>query len=315
MKSVVVASGKGGTGKTTMTAAFAHLAARRLRVTVADADVEASNLSLALHVRDVSCEAFRGGSKAVIDGDACTGCGLCAGVCRFDAITQDVSGTFRVDPLACEGCGRCAFVCELGAAVMTPSTAGEACKGDSIVGPAAFGQLGPGEDLSGKLVTEVRRLAADAAERHECDVLFIDGPPGIGCPLIAAVASADLLVAVAEPTVSGAHDLGRLADLAGRLHLPVRVLLNKADLSEDGAARIRQLCASRGLTLLAEVPFEPALGVLLEVMAEGAEGVSSDGTNGLREVAGAWATIARELGLEDDTRDLPRSRLNEAPMR
>jgi MinD superfamily P-loop ATPase len=305
VKSVVMASGKGGTGKTTITAAFAHLAARRLRVTVADADVEASNLSLALHVRDLSCEVFPGGSKGVIDAAVCTECGLCARVCRFDAITRGPSGMYRVDPFACEGCGRCAFECPAGAAAMTPSTAGEACRGDSVVGPAAFGQLGPGEDLSGKLVTEVRRLAADSAERHDSDVLFIDGPPGIGCPLLAAVASTDLLVAVAEPTVSGAHDLERLADLAARLRLPVRVVLNKVDLSEEGAARIRRLCASRGLALLAEVPFEPTLAALLETLAEGAEGSSVERASGMREVAKAWEAIERELGLDERAQELP----------
>ena len=304
MKSVVVASGKGGTGKTTITAAFAHLAARRLRVTVADADVEASNLSLALHVRDLSCVEFPGGSKGAIDEDVCTGCGLCVRVCRFGAITRGPSGVYRVDPFACEGCGRCAFECPVGAAVMTPTIAGEACEGESVTGPAAFGQLGPGEDLSGKLVTEVRRLAVDAAERHHSDVLFIDGPPGIGCPLIAAVASTDLLVAVAEPTVSGAHDLERLADLAARLRLPMRVVLNKADLSEDGAVRVRRLCESRGLALLAEVPFEPTLAVLLETLAEGTEGIPVERASGLSEVAKAWAAIERELGLGERAQEL-----------
>lgn len=157
MKSIVIASGKGGTGKTTLTAALAHLCAQRYRVVVADADVEASNLPLALHSTDVSCEAFTGGAKAQIDANACTACGLCAEVCRFDAVSPTAEGEYLIDPYRCEGCGRCERQCPASAITMKPTTVGEACRGESDVGPMAFGQLGPGEDLSGRLVTEVRR--------------------------------------------------------------------------------------------------------------------------------------------------------------
>ena len=295
MKTVAFASGKGGTGKTTMTALFAHLAARELRVAVADADVEASNLPLALHVENIACESFAGGLKYTIRPEACASCSLCVAACRFDAIERDGWGSYRVDRFACEGCGACAFACPHGAVATEPSTAGEACSGDGTVGPVAFGQLGPGQDLSGKLVTEVRRLAADAASRHAADVLLIDGPPGIGCPLIAAVSSVDILVAVTEPTVSGAHDLERLLAIAGRLKVPVRVVLNKSDLSDDGAERIRVLCISHGLPLLAEVPFEPALAALLAGLAESGTDVSFEQTSAGVAVAAAWRALAGEL--------------------
>jgi MinD superfamily P-loop ATPase len=281
-----------------MTALFAHLAARRAAVVVADGDVEASNLPLALHAEGGECLAFPGGEKAEIDPAACTACGLCTEVCRFDAIAfGDASGVYRIDPFACEGCRRCARVCPSDAIAMLPSTAGEACIGASVVGPIAFGQLGPGEDLSGKLVTEVRRLGADAAAEHRADVLFIDGPPGIGCPLIAAVASTDLVVAVAEPTVSGAHDLGRLADVAARLKLPVRVVLNKADLSEEGTRRIYETCVTRGLPVLAEIPFDPALAELLGDFAAGGRVADDFDSPGMSAAATAWDAIARELEL------------------
>jgi len=296
---VAFASGKGGTGKTTMTALFAHLAARELRVAVADADVEASNLPLALHVENAACESFSGGLTYTIRPEVCASCGFCATACRFDAIERDGSGSYRVDPFACEGCGACAFACPYGAVATEPSTAGEACKGDGTVGPVAFGQLGPGQDLSGKLVTEVRRLAADAASRYSADLLLIDGPPGIGCPLIAAVSSVDILVAVTEPTVSGEHDLERLLQIAGRLKLPVRVVLNKSDLSDDGAERIRALCVSRELPLLAEVPFEPALAALLAGLAEGRTGVSFEHTGAGVAVTAAWRELADELKCAD----------------
>lgn len=297
MKSIVVASGKGGTGKTTLSAVFARIASRRLAVAVADGDVEASNLPLALRAKDVSCTTFPGGARAVIDADACVACGLCAQVCRFDAISEGILDAFVVDPFACEGCGRCATVCGYGAVVMKPRTAGEACVGESIVGPMAFGQLRPGEDLSGKLVTEVRRLGSQAAERHRADVLLIDGPPGIGCPLIAAIASTDMVIAIAEPTISGAHDLDRLADVAARLGLPVSVVLNKADLSADGASRVRELCVSRSLPLLAEVPFDTALADMVNVFATGTDSSAPETSPGFREVVSAWRAVERELSL------------------
>lgn len=293
MKTVVVASGKGGTGKTTLSAVFARTASEWLAVVVADGDVEASNLPLALHTTDVSCTPFAGGSRAVIDRDACTGCNRCAHVCRFGAISPETSGKYVIDPFACEGCRRCVSSCPARAIAMVPATAGEACSGVSTVGPIAFGQLGPGEDLSGRLVTEVRRLASEAAEQHAADLVVIDGPPGVGCPLISAVASTDMLIAVAEPTVSGEHDLGRLVDLAEQLGVPVHVILNKADLSAEGASKVRELCAARGLPLLGEVPFDTALADLSTVFEADVAG----GSPGLREVVSAWRAVESELEL------------------
>jgi MinD superfamily P-loop ATPase len=300
VKSVVVASGKGGTGKTTVTAALAHLSAARYRVVVADADVEASNLPLALHPHDVSCEAFTGGATADIDQEACTACGLCADVCRFDAVSLTSEGEYRIDPYQCEGCGRCERDCPSSAIAMKPSTVGEACRGQSDIGPIAFGQLGPGEDLSGRLVTEVRRLAADAAEGSDAQLVLIDGPPGVGCPLISAVASTDLLVAVAEPSVSGAHDLGRLADLAARVNVPLAVLLNKADLSREGAEGIRVLCRSRGLDLIAEVPFDEAGASFLAALAQRSADGNPPQASFSAELTTAWHSIQRVLELDAD---------------
>jgi MinD superfamily P-loop ATPase len=181
---------------------------------------------------------------------------------------------------------------------MQPSTAGEACRGSSAVGPIAFGQLGPGEDLSGRLVTEVRRLADEAATESDADVLVIDGPPGVGCPLISAITSTDLLVAVAEPSVSGVHDLGRLADLADQVRVPVVVILNKADLSEDGASGIRALCESRELRLIAEVPFDKAGADYLATLADHEAEPPADQTRFTQQLSCAWRSIEEVLGLE-----------------
>ena len=299
MKSVAVVSGKGGTGKTTLTAVFARIAARQHRLALADADVEASNLPLALRVRDVSCQEFAGLAKTLISARQCTGCGSCAAACRFGAILQHRDGLYRVDPSVCEGCGLCVMVCPAAAITRVASSAGEACSGVSDIGPLAFGRLGPGQDLSGKLVTEVRRLALEAGSRHRADLMLIDGPPGTGCPLIAAVASTDLVVAVTEPTRSGAHDLERLVQVADRLQLPVRVVLNKADLSDEGAEHVRRLCDQRGLPLLAEVPFDPAFGLARQSRETNWHSAVAETSAAQRAAADAWRALVRELGLAD----------------
>lgn len=299
MKSVVIASGKGGTGKTTLAALLAHLASREARVVVADADVEASNLPLALHVLDSTCESFLGGQKASIDEAVCTGCGLCWEVCRFGALLvggRDASSASvpTVDPWLCEGCGHCAHVCPTGAIQLKARQAGTACSGTSVIGPIAFGQLGPGEDLSGRLVTEVRRRARKAAEESAADLLFIDGPPGVGCSVIATLANTDLLVAVAEPTCSGRHDLGRLITLAARFELPICVILNKADLSDTGARELAEECAARGIELCAEIPFDPAVAASLPKLAAGASLEEAfAGTATLAMLHQTWKEIVR----------------------
>jgi len=302
MKTIVVASGKGGTGKTTMTALFAHAAAGTSRIALADADVEASNLPIALMAQPVSCEAFAGGSVANIDPGLCAGCGACIRACRFGAIytpgEADPFTPFAVDPWSCEGCGACAYVCAVDAISLEHLQAGEACTATSTVGPLAFGQLAAGQDLSGRLVTEVRERASRLAEESLADVLLIDGPPGVGCPTIAAITNTDQLVAIAEPTVSGAHDLGRLADLADRLGVPVAVVLNKSDLSAEGADQIRAMCRDRGTPLLGEVPFDPAVARFLGQLACGIEpGTLFASSPGLKAAADAWVRIAGSLEL------------------
>jgi MinD superfamily P-loop ATPase len=293
MRRVVFASGKGGTGKTTFTAITARLAAEDGPLVLADCDVEAANLPIALRASVTGSEPFAGGSKAVIDTDACLGCGACQPVCRFEAIAphEDFWRTraFVIDPWACEGCGACVPACPHDAITMERSRGGEVLTADTTIGPMAFGQLVAGEDLSGKLVTEVRTHADAIGAEHGIDRMWIDGPPGVGCPAIAALTGTDLVVAVTEPTLSGEHDLMRLVTLARRFDLPVAVALNKADLSASGALRIRERVAAEGLDLVAEVPFDAELAALPERLARGEEFAYPDtpGMNGLRAMA-SW---------------------------
>lgn len=271
MKRVVFASGKGGAGKTTLTALIAHLAAPERLVTVADCDVEASNLSIALAARQSACEPFAGMPRASIDPALCRGCGLCADVCRFGAIRPgDVRkrpAAYAVDRWSCEGCRACVSACPADAIAMIPSEAGEVCDGATVAGPIAYGRLAPGEDLSGKLVTEVRSHAEVAAAAWGADLLLIDGPPGVGCPATASITNTDLLVAVAEPTLASVHDLLRLLTLARRLGVPVVSVLNKADLSSEMAVRVRETLGSEGVALLGEVPYDPSVSGVLDRLA------------------------------------------------
>lgn len=292
MRRIVFASGKGGTGKTTMTALVARLLADDGRqLVLADCDVEAANLPIALRAEVLSRDPFAGSAKAIVDPAACRGCGACRTVCRFDAIGQAEdyprSRLFEVDTWACEGCGACVPACSDRAIRMEPSQAGEVMTASTSVGPLAFGRLAVGEDLSGKLVTEVRGRADRLAAERASELLLIDGPPGVGCPAIAALTGTDLVIAVTEPTVSGEHDLMRLVALARRFAIPVRVVLNKADLSRSGAARLRARVSGEGLEMLAEIPYDESVARIPELLATGTLSAFPEGTalEAVRQVA------------------------------
>ncbi len=297
MRRVAFASGKGGTGKTTLTALVAREMAAVGPLVLADCDVEAANLPIALAAREIECEPFAGASSAVVDADACRGCGACVPVCRFDAIAPADAfprvRAFEIDRWACEGCAACVPVCPYGAITMRPSQAGEVCHARTAVGSMTFGRLAPGEDLSGKLVTEVRGRADALADRDGAGLMLIDGPPGVGCPAIAAITNTDLLITVTEPTLSGEHDLLRLLTLARHLRVPVGVVLNKADLSDTGAERMRARVQDEGLELIAEVPYDT--GVARAFIAQGVstEGIAPASAEAVAAVVG-W--IAERIG-------------------
>jgi MinD superfamily P-loop ATPase len=211
-------------------------------------------------------------------------------------VTDSDARRYVVDPWMCEGCTRCTLSCPSGAVSLEKGRAGSICFGEWEGGGIAWGALAPGEDLSGKLVTEVRTLAWTSATEAWSDLVLVDGPPGVGCPTIAALADTDLLIAVTEPSVSGAHDLERLLDLAASLGVPAKVVLNKADLSADGAARIHSLCERRDVELVAEVPFDTALAATLDTMSTGGHAAP-----GLRDIATSppvealWEAVACRL--------------------
>jgi len=261
MKQLVILSGKGGTGKTTVTAALAHLAAQEYHIVLADADVDAANLGLVLAPVTEETHDFTGGRVAVIDAEHCIACGRCAEVCRFDAVRP--GDVYRIDPLACEGCAACIYECPAGAISMQPQRAGQWFVAATRYGPLYHAHLFAGQENSGKLVTLVKQMARLRAFDDEADLLLVDGPPGIGCPVIAALSGADLALIVTEPTVSGAHDLERALGLAAHFAIPAAVLLNKSDLSPAQAEAIAAYCAVQDIPLVGRLPYDPAVTAAL----------------------------------------------------
>lgn len=292
MRTLVVASGKGGTGKTTMSAVLVRLAARNHRLAVADCDVEASNLPLALRADVLSRSPFAGKPRTVVDEEACEGCGVCLDRCRFGALSLSDDCVAVIDPWVCESCGACAQACPLDAIGFEPQQAGEVLVGEGPTGHIVFGRLRPGEDLSGKLVTSVRERVDEIAEERGADLIIVDGPPGVGCPAIASITGAQGVLAVTEPTLSGEHDLRRLVALAHQMRVPVKVVLNKADLSAAGADRIRAACRDLGLELVGEVAFDADLPPALEAVAQGDQPLSSlDALASVRSVHAIWSRL------------------------
>lgn len=264
MKQLVILSGKGGTGKTSVAAAFAHLATQGeqpIRAILADADVDASNLELVLKPAVLESHDFMGGGLAVIDANLCEGCGLCADVCRFDAITFSAAdqATPLVDPIACDGCAACVYQCPTQAIHMEPQLAGQWFRSASPYGPLFHAALRPAQENSGKLVTMVKQQARLLALDEGYDLTIIDGPPGIGCPVISAASGADLALIVTEPTVAGVHDLERVLQTTEHFGLPAVVCVNKADLHPDAVARIEAYCRERGIDVIGHLPFDTSV--------------------------------------------------------
>jgi MinD superfamily P-loop ATPase len=261
MKQLVILSGKGGTGKTSVTAAFAHLAAQSLgadKIVLADADVDAANLELVLAPKVLATTDFWGGQVAVIDQDVCISCGECVPVCRFDAIS-DATGEYIVDPIACDGCVSCVYQCPVDAIKMEEQRAGVWMHSQSRFGPLFHANLLPAQENSGKLVTLVKQHARLLAMDEGRELVLVDGPPGIGCPVISATSGADLALIVAEPTVAGVHDMERVLQTTRHFNVPAMVCINKADLYPQGADEIEHFCQHEGIPMAGRIPFDPAV--------------------------------------------------------
>jgi MinD superfamily P-loop ATPase len=294
-KELVVISGKGGTGKTSIVASFAALAEK---VVLADCDVDAADLHLVLEPKIARRESFSGGKRARIKSGHCTTCGKCEELCRFDAIYFDGPGndkldkTFCVDPIACEGCGVCAWFCAEDAIEFAPAVNGEWYVSDTRHGPMVHAKLGIAEENSGKLVSTVRKEAGAIAQQRGLELVLIDGSPGIGCPVIASITGADLVLIVTEPTLSGLHDLGRVADVARHFEIPGMVCINKWDLNPDLAAEIERQAQERGLGVAGRVRYDRAV-TKAQIRKQSVVEYQSDGC--ADDIRNGWACVENHL--------------------
>ncbi|MDJ0912394.1 MAG: ATP-binding protein [Desulfobacterales bacterium] len=249
MKELIVISGKGGTGKTSLVAAFASLAQGTI---LCDADVDAADLHLIMNPTIQEAHDFQSGHTAVIDQDRCTQCGICIEMCRWNAISDD----FIIDAIECEGCGVCVHFCPKQAIGFPVNTSGQWFISETRYGPMVHARIGIAEENSGKLVTLVRQQARQKAEIRGLGMILTDGPPGVGCPVIASIGGATAVLIVTEPTVSGQHDMQRVHQLALHFRVPAMICINKADLNPEKSMEIEQYAAFQNLTFLGRIPFD-----------------------------------------------------------
>jgi MinD superfamily P-loop ATPase len=285
MKQLTIISGKGGTGKTTIMAALATLVKNAVLV---DADVDAADLHLLLHPKIQRREPFFASQVATINRELCDECQKCQKVCRFEAIEN-----FTVDPISCEGCGVCFHICPLGAIKMEDVQSGEWFISKTRYGPMVHAKLGVAQENSGKLVTLVRKEAQRIAQEEKISLILIDGPPGIGCPVIASLGGVDAALVVTEPSLSGIHDLKRVLEVCRHFQVPAWVCVNKADINLENTDRIKEYCRQEGAPVIGEIPFDPMVTkamVLKSTVVEYSMGIVSN------EIQKMWMKLARSLG-------------------
>ena len=285
MREITIISGKGGTGKTTLVGSFAALAENKV---IADCDVDAPDLHLLLHPEIIEREEFKGLKVAVMDKTLCTECGTCEETCRFNAIALTEESGYAVNPARCEGCGACVFTCPQEALTLKERVSGYSFISKTKYGTMAHAELNIAEEASGKLVTVVRNNAQQVAEKESCELILIDGAPGIGCPVIASLTGVDLALVVTEPTMSGLHDLERILDVTRHFGIGSVVCINKYDINEGNSNRITEFCRQRGIEVVGNIPYD---SVVTEAMVAGmpvvefSEGKVSDA---IKEV---WGSI------------------------
>ena len=252
MRQIAVISGKGGTGKSSISAAFATLSNE---VVIADCDVDAANLYLLFNPSDEEEQVYIAGYKALIDYTLCSGCGLCSGHCRFDAISYQ-NGRVIIDEVSCDGCFLCSRICPEKAIRMIPNDQSKLYSGSFRNGRIVYGRLAPGEENSGKLVNMVREKARLAAEKYNLETIILDGPPGIGCPVISTITGVDKVIIVTEPTISGMHDLERAAEIVLKSGRKPSVIINKWNLNPAVADQIKYWCSNHSLKVEGVLPFD-----------------------------------------------------------
>jgi MinD superfamily P-loop ATPase len=284
MREIVVLSGKGGTGKTSIVGSLAALAERKV---LADCDVDAAVLHLLLNPSVKQDNEFWSGQVAHIDPDKCNQCGLCQELCHFHAIRD-----FQVDSVSCEGCGFCSHVCPVEAITMKENLAGHLFVSETRYGPLVHARLGIAQENSGKLVAQVRQWAKQIAQEQNLDYIISDGPPGIGCPVISSLSGASLALLVTEPTLSGMHDLERVLDVCQHFDVPARVCINKYDINEDNTREIENYCSAQGIAVAAKIPFD---NVVTEALVHGIPVVEYSSGRVSQEIERLWKVVCETL--------------------
>ncbi len=286
IKQIVIISGKGGTGKTVITGAFAALAKNKV---MADCDVDAADLHLLLNPEVKTSGIFRSGVKAFTYKEYCEGCGVCKMVCRFDAVKED----FTIDPVSCEGCAFCSLACPQNAIKMKVNASGKWYVSDTRFGPLVHARLGIAEENSGKLVTLVRQKAKEIAENKNYRWIIIDGSPGIGCPVIASITGVDCAIVVVEPTISGLHDAGRVVDVARHFNVPVKAVINKYDLNCDITGRIERWFKDKNVQVIGKIIFDKSV---VESVVEGKTIIEYSNNKVTETLRDIWILLEEELG-------------------
>ena len=296
MKEIVVISGKGGTGKTSIVASFAALAKNAV---LADCDVDAADLHLVLEPKIKNTHDFSGGKQAFINAEKCTGCSICRDMCRFDAINSNGEGnnladrTFTVNPVSCEGCKVCVEFCPADAIEFNDHINGQWFVSDTRFGPMVHAKLGIAEENSGKLVTLIRKEAKKIAQEQKKDLLIVDGSPGIGCPVIASITAADLVLVVTEPTLSGKHDLDRVSELTSSFGIKTLVCINKADVNPRITEQISKEAQKRRLKVIGKIAYDEAFTRAQMIKASVVEYTSGAITE---QIKAMWRQVTYALG-------------------
>jgi MinD superfamily P-loop ATPase len=286
MKQLTIISGKGGTGKTSITAAFGSLAKKAV---FADCDVDAADLHLIFKPEIKKTIHFHGLKIASLDKDKCIDCKKCFEHCKFDAIDKDIN----IIEESCEGCGVCAFVCPVNAIEMIKRDSGFAYISETRFGPLSHATLKTAEEASGKLVTLVRENAKDIAEEKKMDQLIIDGPPGIGCPVIASITSVDLILIVTEPTLSAIHDLERILGVANHFKIPAVVCINKYDINPENSDKIAKYCKGNDIQIVGKIPYDTNI---TKAMVEEKNIIEYSNGSLSNEIIDMWNKVKDRLG-------------------
>ncbi len=285
MKQIVVISGKGGTGKTVITGAFAALAEKKV---MADCDVDAADLHLLLNPKIKQTHVFKSGFTAYINKDLCTQCGKCISLCRFNAISDD----YIIDSVSCEGCAFCSFICPEKAIDMKENTSGEWFVSDTRFGPLVHAKLGIAEENSGKLVATVRQKAHEMAKENNYDWVIIDGSPGIGCPVIASLSGTDCAVVVTEPTLSGIHDADRVIKVVQHFKVPVKLVVNKYDLNEEMTEKIENYCRNKSIPVIGKISFDESI---VKAMVEAKTIIEYNDSKAKEDIINIWNNLQKGI--------------------